>query len=56
MKIDERIYNIKFYCDLNKCKGACCTVKGTLGAPLKKEEIVLIEKNKEFCDEISDIC
>jgi hypothetical protein len=48
MKIDERIYNIQFYCDLNKCKGACCTVKGTLGAPLKREEIALIEKNKDY--------
>lgn len=48
MKIDERIFEIRFHCDLLKCKGACCTVKGTLGAPLKSEEVPLIEKYKVY--------
>lgn len=47
MDIDDRIFEIKFHCDLQKCKGACCTVKGTLGAPLKVEEIPLILKHKD---------
>ncbi|MCE1164692.1 MAG: DUF3109 family protein [Bacteroidetes bacterium] len=37
--IDERVYSVHFACDLGKCKGACCTVKGTLGAPLRKSEL-----------------
>ena len=43
---DDRIFNNKFSCDLDKCKGACCTVKGTLGAPIDETEILIIEKNK----------
>ena len=45
MNIDERIFELKFSCELSKCKGACCTVEGTLGAPLKKEELSIIEQN-----------
>lgn len=45
---DDRIFNNKFSCDLDKCKGACCTVKGTLGAPIDETEIPIIEKNKFF--------
>lgn len=41
--IDERIIKDQFVCDTNKCKGACCTLKGGGGAPLLKEEIVKIE-------------
>lgn len=36
--IDDRIFSTKFFCDLDKCKGACCTLKGTVGAPVLKEE------------------
>ncbi len=38
-EIDERIYSVKFTCNIDICKGACCTLNGTLGAPLKEEEI-----------------
>ncbi|MFA7361269.1 MAG: DUF3109 family protein [Candidatus Kapaibacterium sp.] len=47
MFIDERIYSTKFFCNLEKCKGACCTVKGTLGAPLKEDELEIIMNNSE---------
>lgn len=47
MFIDERIYSTKFFCNHSKCKGACCTVKGTLGAPLKKEELDIVNKYKD---------
>jgi len=43
---DERIFTNKFSCDLDKCKGACCTVKGTLGAPIDESEISIIDKYK----------
>ncbi len=41
--IDDRIVTVKFSCDLQLCKGACCTIKGTVGAPLLKVEIKKIE-------------
>ncbi len=48
MFIDERIYSTKFFCDLKKCKGACCTVKGTLGAPLKNSELEIVIKSSDI--------
>ena len=42
--IDDRILNVKFFCDLGKCKGSCCTIKGALGAPILEAEISEIEK------------
>lgn len=46
--IDDRIFNVKFSCDLVKCKGACCTLEGTLGAPILEEEIGQIEETIPF--------
>ena len=46
--IDDRIFDVKFSCDLEKCKGACCTLEGTLGAPILEEEIDKIEKTIPF--------
>lgn len=42
--IDDRVFNVKFACDVEKCKGACCTLEGTLGAPILEEEIEEIKK------------
>lgn len=39
IKIEDRIATNYFKCDLNKCKGACCTFPGDKGAPLLNEEI-----------------
>lgn len=36
---DERIVTQHFLCDTNQCKGACCTVKGGVGAPLLDNEV-----------------
>ena len=47
MNIDDRIFELKFSCDVAKCKGACCTIEGTLGAPLKREELKEIKENIE---------
>ena len=41
--ISEDLIEKKFVCDLNACKGACC-VQGESGAPLEKNEIVILEK------------
>jgi hypothetical protein len=42
--VDERIAYIKFKCDLNSCKGACCTLPGGRGAPLDDNEVAEIQK------------
>ena len=36
--IDERVAHTHFSCEVTKCKGACCTLPGGLGAPLADEE------------------
>lgn len=42
--VRREIMEIPFSCDLNKCKGACCTLESELGAPVLKAEIDEIEK------------
>ncbi|NCS87140.1 MAG: hypothetical protein AUK34_09615 [Ignavibacteria bacterium CG2_30_36_16] len=37
--VRQEIFDVQFSCDLQMCKGACCTLKSDLGAPLKKEEV-----------------
>ncbi len=39
--ISEDIFEQRFVCDLNACKGACC-VEGESGAPLEPEEAELM--------------
>src|SRR5690606_17326786 len=46
--IDDRVFSVKFACDVEKCKGACCTLEGTLGAPLLEEEIEKVEATIPF--------
>jgi hypothetical protein len=41
------LFEKKFVCDLNACKGACC-IEGDSGAPLTEEEISIIEDDLEF--------
>jgi hypothetical protein len=41
---DDRIFTTKFFCDLSKCKGGCCTIRSSYGAPLKEDEIEIIKK------------
>lgn len=42
--VNKEILEVNFTCDLNKCKGACCTLESEYGAPLAKEEVEIIEK------------
>ena len=37
--VNKEILEKKFTCNLDKCKGACCTMESDYGAPLLKEEI-----------------
>ena len=41
--VNKDLLNSKFTCNLLKCKGACCTMEGEYGAPLRKSEINIIE-------------
>lgn len=48
VQIDDKIlstelFERKFVCDLNACKGACC-VEGDAGAPLTLEEVDILEE------------
>ncbi len=42
--VSKEILKTKFTCNLEVCKGACCTMKSKYGAPLLKSEIGIIEK------------
>ncbi|MEN9948422.1 MAG: hypothetical protein RL106_1245 [Bacteroidota bacterium] len=48
--VSEDIFDIKFVCDLQACKGACC-VDGESGAPLEAEEVKHLEDNWEWAKE-----
>jgi uncharacterized protein DUF3109 len=37
--IEDQVAFERFACDLNACKGACCTLPGGRGAPLEDEEV-----------------
>ena len=41
--ISEDVFDKKFVCDLNACKGECC-VSGDSGAPLNKKELKILDK------------
>ena len=43
--LDEQILTQHFACDLKKCKGACCTMEGGAGAPVRDNEVDLIESS-----------
>lgn len=44
--VSTQIFEQKFVCDLNACKGACC-IHGDAGAPLTIEEASLLEDELE---------
>ncbi len=45
--VRQEIAETHFKCDLQKCKGACCTFESRYGAPLEFEEIKLIDNSLE---------
>ena len=42
--LDKEIADSHFACDLNICKGACCTLESDFGAPLLLEEVQKIRE------------
>jgi len=41
--ISDDIFEVKFACDLNACKGWCC-VEGDAGAPLTEDEALILDE------------
>ena len=41
--VSEDLIEKDFVCNLSKCKGECC-VSGVAGAPLEKDEVVVLEQ------------
>lgn len=57
VNIDDKVVDLEiiqkhFVCDLEKCKGGCCTMKSDFGAPLNEKEIAKISKNLDSILEI----
>lgn len=42
--LNNKIFSTHFSCDLEKCKGACCTMQSEFGAPIYGKEIDTIEE------------
>ncbi len=42
--VNREIFEVKFACDVKKCKGACCTLEGEYGAPLFESELPLMKE------------
>jgi Protein of unknown function (DUF3109) len=42
VEVRKEVLKTRFSCDLQKCKGACCTFESHYGAPLMEEEIDII--------------
>ena len=52
--ISTELFEMKFCCDLAKCKGECC-IEGDSGAPLNEEELAELEKSLPIVwDDLSD--
>ena len=55
--INDDVVSSKFCCDLSKCLGICCCLKGGRGAPIDDDEIPFLQqafdKVKEFLPEQS---
>ncbi len=44
--VSSTVIDEYFHCDLEKCKGACCTIENAYGAPITFEEADILEKIK----------
>jgi hypothetical protein len=40
--VEEKVFHEHFVCDLQQCHGACCTIPGGRGAPLRDDEVDVI--------------
>ena len=42
--IDDPVAEAKFCCDVESCRGACCTLEGLRGAPLEDAEVAEVKR------------
>lgn len=42
-EVDREILTSEFACNLSVCRGACCTVPGGRGAPVREDEVAVME-------------
>ena len=49
--ISDSVWNAKFACDIERCKGKCCQY-GDLGAPITQEEENSIKKHLSEIDHL----
>jgi hypothetical protein len=49
--VREEVIDSYFACDLEKCKGACCTYESEFGAPLRSDEISIISQVLDIVQE-----
>jgi len=50
--VEKKILTEYFLCDLSKCKGACCTFPGELGAPVSDEEVPMLNSQTNITRDI----
>ncbi len=46
--VEKEILQEYFLCDIEKCKGECCTFPGVYGAPLSYKEVPILEDHVEI--------
>lgn len=44
ISVDDDVAGERFSCDLSRCLGGCCTLRGGRGAPLLEEEVGLLHR------------
>lgn len=49
--VEDDVATAFFGCDLQQCKGACCTLPGGRGAPLEDDEVIEIRKAYPYAKE-----
>lgn len=49
--VDPKVLSQPFSCDIQQCKGACCTLEGGQGAPLLESELPFIESSFDYAKE-----
>lgn len=49
-EVEKYLGRVNLGCDLNVCKGACCTMPGAAGAPILESEIAELERVLPFVE------
>lgn len=44
VSLDTKVLTTSFACDLTACRGACCTIPGGRGAPVREDEVAIMHE------------